>query len=172
MNTSINQIIQYGLKNNMIKKDDIFYSVNMLLELLKLDSFEEEAVEDASIYEILDRVLDYAVKNGLIEDTITDRDLFDTKVMNCIMPRPSEVVSHFNNLYAMNAESATDYFYDLSIKSNYIRKTRTDTQGQMLHAFELTFVHPSLGNTMTFNAPLPEYFETILNELREKGAQK
>jgi len=53
-----------------------------------------------------------------------------------------------------------------------LRKTRNDTQGQMLHAFELTFVHPSTKKTMTFHAPLPEYFEQILMELREKGAAK
>ena len=53
-----------------------------------------------------------------------------------------------------------------------LRKTRTDTQGQMLHAYELTFVHPSTNQTMTFNAPLPEVFERVLKELREKGVSK
>jgi len=126
LNTAINQLIQFALKNQMIHKYDTCYSVNLLLDLFHLNEFKEEEVSSTTLYEILDTMLDYAVKNGIIENTITQRDLFDTRIMNCIMPRPSEVINNFNDLYSKDKMSATDYFYQLSINSNYIRKSRTD----------------------------------------------
>ena len=126
MNTSINQLINYALKNRMIEKEDRFYAVNQLLDLLKIDTFEEEITEDISLYEILDNILNYGVEKRLIENTITEKDLFDTRIMDCIMPRPSEVIHKFNDLYKQDPKKATDYYYNLSINSNYIRKSRTD----------------------------------------------
>lgn len=41
-----------------------------------------------------------------------------------------------------------------------------DTQGQTLHAYKLSLVHPTTGITMTFEAPLPAYFEELLDLLR------
>ena len=46
-----------------------------------------------------------------------------------------------------------------------------DTQGQVLHAYQLTLVHPRTGKTMTFEAPLPEYFQKLLKILREDSKQ-
>lgn len=136
MNTKINQLIQYALKNNMIDIEDTYYSINLLLDLFKLDSFEKQTVEDASIYEILDSMLEYAIQNHLIEDNITEKDLFDTKIMNCIMPRPSEVVKKFIALHEYNYKKATEYFYKLSIDSNYIRKSRTDKNIKFNHNYK------------------------------------
>ena len=133
MNKTINQLIEYGLKNHMISKEDESYAVNLLLDLLKIDQFEREETEDISIYQILDKMLDYAVDKKLIDDNTTEKDLFDTRIMNCIMPRPSEVVNTFNQLYEKSPEAATDYYYGLSINSNYIRKSRTDKNIKFCH---------------------------------------
>ena len=133
MNKTINQLIEYGLKNHMISKEDESYAVNLLLDLLKIDQFEKEETEEVSIYQILDKMLDYAVDNKLIDDNTTEKDLFDTRIMNCIMPRPSEVVNTFNQLYEKSPEAATDYYYGLSINSNYIRKSRTDKNIKFCH---------------------------------------
>lgn len=110
MNTKINQLINYGLENQMISLYDVDYSINMLLDLFKLDCFERTTVEKIDYYLLIEDMLDYAVKVGLIEDNITERDLFDTKIMNCIMPRPSEVVNKFYQLYDENKQKATQYF--------------------------------------------------------------
>ena len=120
----------------MISLYDVDYSINMLLDLFKLDCFERTTVEKIDYYLLIEDILDYAVKVGLIEDNITERDLFDTKIMNCIMPRPSEVVNKFYQLYDENKQKATQYFYDLSIHSNYIRKARTDKNIKFSHYYK------------------------------------
>ena len=43
-------------------------------------------------------------------------------------------------------------------------------QGQTLHAGVLGFIHPSTGEYMEFIAPLPGYFEKLLNDLRNGGS--
>lgn len=128
INNEINRLINFALKKNLITNEDVIYSTNMLLGELKLNEFEV-----CEIYEnldtptpILENILDYACNNNLIDDTITERDLFDTKIMNCVMPRPSEVIHEFTKLYSLSPKDATEYYYDLSISSNYIRKDRID----------------------------------------------
>ena len=133
MNTKINQLLEYALKNGMIEEYDFDYSANLLIDLFGIYEFKREEVEDCSIYEILDFMLDYAVEKGMIQDTVTEKDLLDTRIMNCVMPRPSEVVNTFKSLYSLNPKDATDYFYKLSIDSNYIRKSRIDKNISFAH---------------------------------------
>ena len=128
MNHQINRLIHFALQKSMIQEWDIEYSTNLLLALFKLDSFEAEDINEElpTSTPILEEMLDYAQETGIIEATQTARDLFDNKIMNCVMPRPSEVINTFNCLYKESPEKATDYYYNLSIASNYIRKDRTD----------------------------------------------
>ena len=74
--------------------------------------------------ETLNELLDEAVKRGLIEDSVVYRDLFDTRLMNCLMPRPAQVQKEFWDRYQDDPQKATDYFYKLSQDSNYIRRYR------------------------------------------------
>lgn len=128
MNHEINQLIQFALDKGMITEDECDYSVNLLLDLLKEDNFEYEGINEhfPLATPILEKLLDKAVVKGLIENDVTSRDLFDTKIMNCIMPRPHTVIETFKQKYKINPQLATDYYYRLSIASNYIRKSRTD----------------------------------------------
>ena len=128
MNHQINRLINFALQKGMIQTVDVDYSVNLLLALFKLDSFECEEIDETLVTStpILEEMLDYAQETGIIEATQTARDLFDNKIMNCVMPRPSEVINTFNCLYKESPEKATNYYYHLSIASNYIRKDRTD----------------------------------------------
>ena len=83
----------------------------------------EEAEE--SLEELLNRLLDYAYEKGILkENSIVYRDLFDTKIMGMLMPRPGEVIHKFQSLYEKDAKAATDYYYTLSQDSNYIRRYR------------------------------------------------
>lgn len=126
INYEINRLINFALNKYLISEEDIVYSTNLILSVLKLNEFTPEEVnEDLDIATpILENILGYAVSVNLIEDTITERDLFDTKVMNCVMPRPSEVINTFDEFYNESPERATEYYYNLSIHSNYIRKDR------------------------------------------------
>jgi len=81
-------------------------------------------------------LLDFAVETKLIEDTITHRDLFDTKLMAALMPRPSEVTDKFNELYNKSPKESTDYFYKLSCDSDYIRRYRIKKDMKWITATE------------------------------------
>ncbi|MBP2630955.1 MAG: galactose-phosphate uridylyltransferase [Firmicutes bacterium] len=124
----INRLIHFGLQKGLITALDQVYATNLLLGTLDVPEFLtmpiEETLETAT--PILEEMLAYAVEKNIIEDTNLQRDLFDTKIMNCIMPRPSEVIGKFNALYQDSPQAATDFYYDLSIASNYVRKARTD----------------------------------------------
>lgn len=128
MNKIINELLDFALFHKMIDEVDVEYSANRLIDVLKIDSFYRTCTSynEESCVQLLEKLLDDAVERQLIEDEITVRDLFDTRIMDCIMKRPSEVVNTFNALYQESPSSATDYYYKLSITSNYIRKSRTD----------------------------------------------
>ncbi|CUP95871.1 UDP-glucose--hexose-1-phosphate uridylyltransferase [Clostridium baratii] len=128
INHEINRLINFALNKKLIDDLDVIYSTNMLLGLLNLSDFKKEEINEelSEPSSILNNILDYAVSENLIDDTITERDLFDTKVMNCLMPRPSEVISKFKENYSISPRKATEYYYDLSTASNYIRKSRID----------------------------------------------
>ena len=122
---SIRKLICYGLEKGLFDRRDTVYITNRILEILGLDSFDcHENFTSVDLEEILKEILDFAVEKGLIEDTITQRDLFDTKVMAALLPRPSEVTNKFYSLYAESPKTATDYFYKLSCDSDYIRRYR------------------------------------------------
>ncbi|WP_294402833.1 UDP-glucose--hexose-1-phosphate uridylyltransferase [uncultured Clostridium sp.] len=128
INYEINRLLNFGLQQGLIHEEDKIYATNMLLGLLKIDEFEPVEINEtlATSTPILENILDYAVYKNIIEDTVTERDLLDTNIMNCLMPRPSEVIGTFNRLYDESPEKATGYYYKLSIASNYIRKERID----------------------------------------------
>ena len=125
--SSISKLISYGLSCGLIEESDRIYTTNRLLEILQLDEYEYPAQEliCESLEETLGELLDFAVEKGLISDDITSRDLFDTKLMSALVPRPSEVIDTFYKLYdELSPESATDYYYKLSRDTDYIRRYR------------------------------------------------
>ena len=125
INTAVCALLNYAEKTELIDKLDRAYTANKLLELLKLPEYTEETTDAYELTEILDAICTYAYENKIIDgDSVVYRDLFDTKVMGLLCPRPSEVISTFEELYEENPELATDYFYKLSIDSNYIRADR------------------------------------------------
>ncbi|MBO5321178.1 MAG: UDP-glucose--hexose-1-phosphate uridylyltransferase [Clostridia bacterium] len=123
---SIKKLVCYGKEKNLFDLRDEIYVTNRILEVLNLDSFDcEEDFTDIDLEETLKELLDFAVEKGLIEDDITSRDLFDTKLMGALMPRPSEVTNKFYDIYNNKSpKEATDYFYNLSCDSDYIRRYR------------------------------------------------
>lgn len=124
---AIKKLTQYGLETGLITETDSIYVVNQILDVLNLEEYEEpqQNFHNIDLEETLGQLLDYACEQGIIENSIGYRDLFDTRLMNCLMPRPSEVSKTFWSLYEREgARAATDYFYKLSQDSDYIRRYR------------------------------------------------
>ncbi len=123
---SIKKLVTYGLEKQLIAPSDTVYTTNRLLEILHLDEYEEpkQKFENIDLESTLAELLDYACENGLCENSIVYRDLFDTKLMGALTPRPSEVELEFFALYDRSPKEATDYFYKFSQDTDYIRRYR------------------------------------------------
>ena len=120
---ALDSLLDYAKSCELLHPLDETFARNSLLAELKLESYEKQK-EHYGFPECLNVLCDYAVENEQIHDTIAERDLFDTRLMGCVTPRPSEVVRKFWSLYAESPKTATDYFYKLSQDCNYIRRDR------------------------------------------------
>ena len=122
---AIDQLVRYALEKGLIEPCEAVYSQNMLLSVMCEDNYEASADgEKRDLHEILGELCNIAVQRGIIPDSGENRDIFDAKLMNCVMPRPSQVIREFRELYENSAEEATDRFYRFSCDSNYIRRDR------------------------------------------------
>lgn len=134
---SIKKLVCYGMEKGLFTERDRIYVTNRILEILNLDEYNcDEEFTGVNLEETLKELLDFAVEKGLIEDSIVHRDLFDTKLMGAMMPRPSEVTDKFNELYKASPKAATDYFYRLSCDSDYIRRYRVEKDIKWVTATE------------------------------------
>ncbi len=123
---NIKKLVQYGINTGLTPECERIYTTNLLLELFNEDNYEDTDIEgkEIELEVVLKELLDEAVARGIIEDSIVYRDLFDTKMMNCLMPRPAQVQAEFAKKYEASPVEATDYFYKLSQDSDYIRRYR------------------------------------------------
>ncbi len=123
---SIKKLVQYGIDTGLTPECERIYTTNLLLDVFKEDTYTDPDVDTSDIVleVVLADLLDEAVKRGLIEDSIGFRDLFDTRLMNCLMPRPAQVQARFEEEYLKSPEAATEYFFKLSQDSDYIRRYR------------------------------------------------
>lgn len=131
INNNIAALAEYAVKNGLIMEEERIYSTNLLLDVLKQDEYEDPGITDEvrflaeNLEENLKEILDYAGNKGLIDaSSVVYRDLFDTKCMNCFVPRPTEVYRTFWEKYKESPQAATDFFYSLSKASDYIRTYR------------------------------------------------
>lgn len=126
LSKGIAKLVQYGVESGLVPECEKNYTTNLLLDVFHEDEYTEpeEKFSGVDLEETLNELLDEAVKRGLIEDSVVYRDLFDTRLMNCLMPRPAQVQKEFWDRYQDDPQKATDYFYKLSQDSNYIRRYR------------------------------------------------
>lgn len=126
LSESIKKLVEYGIQTGLTPECEHIYTTNLLLDLFREDSYEDAEVDAVSpgLEEILKDLLDEAISRGIIEDSIVYRDLFDTKIMNCLMPRPAQVQKTFWEKYEVSPKAATDFYYKFSQDSNYIRRYR------------------------------------------------
>ena len=128
INEYINELVAYGLNQGLVDPDDEVYVTNRLLELFQLTEHEGTAKEvrsERELSQILNDMLEYACRQGMLEEeTITEKDLFDTKIMGILTPYPSVVRRQFWDKYNISPKAATDFYYQFSQATNYIRKDR------------------------------------------------
>ena len=145
---NILELVKYGLSTGLVDPEDKVYTINRLLELFQVDEIEDAVFEkvenlpawtqeeaEGKLEGILAEMMDYAYENGLMaENSIVYKDLFDTKIMGCLVPEPSSVRKTFRDLYEHTSPlAATDYFYKLSCDSNYIRRQRIKPTPSLEH---------------------------------------
>ena len=129
---AVKSLVRYGISRNLIEKEDTLFTANSILDVLGvepggdfLSGMTVDDAEEMELEDILAVLLDDAAARGRIDNGIASRDLFDTRIMGCLTPRPSEVIRRFNTLYKeQGPAAATDYFYALSKDSDYIRSYR------------------------------------------------
>lgn len=136
---NIRKLVQYGLLTGLIEKEDAIYTTNRLLEFFGLDDLEENdtdvTMERGELEAVLGQMMDYAYEKGMMtENSVVYRDLFDTKIMGLLTPRPSEVIRTFRETYERDPKEATDYFYKLSQDTDYIRRYRIEKDQKWVSA--------------------------------------
>lgn len=136
---NIKKLVKYGLLTGLIEKEDEIYTINRLLEFFQLDDLEENdtdvTMERGELETVLGEMMDYAYEKGLMtENSVVYRDLFDTKIMGLLTPRPSEVIRTFREKYERDPKEATDYFYQLSQDTDYIRRYRIEKDQKWVSA--------------------------------------
>ena len=125
---NIKKLVEYGVRTGLTPECERTYTTNLLLEIFKEDDYEDVSIEgeEMDLEQILKELLDEAVARGLVEDSVVFRDLFDTKLMNCLLPRPAQVQKIFWEEYEKSPEAATEFFYRFSQDSDYIRRYRVN----------------------------------------------
>ena len=129
ISASIKKLVEYGLEKGLIQKEDEIYTINRLLEVMGEQEYRQKEADngkkDCCLEDILKDLLDEAAKKGLLEhDSVVYRDLFDTKLMTCLTPRPSQVIEKFRSLYQESPQKASDWFYTFCQDTDYIRRYR------------------------------------------------
>lgn len=132
---ALDALLDYAKNCGLLHPLDETFARNTLLSELRLESYEKQE-QHFDFPECLNLLCDYAAQQGMIADTIAERDLFDTKLMGFLTPRPSEVVREFRSRYTQSPKAATDYFYTLSQDCNYIRRDRIAKDKKWTYACE------------------------------------
>lgn len=135
---AVQKLLDYAKHNKLITEDDIYVVRNELMDALQLSDWTESETtyKGETIDEILEPIIDYACKQGIITDTVNSRDLFDTKLMGLMTPMPREIISEFNRLYAESPEKATDWYYKYSCELNYVRAGRIEKDLRWIYSSE------------------------------------
>ena len=123
--TYIDSLVSYAMNKGLALPEDHMVLTNRLLEILHMDDYApSDEPQTEELEEILAGLLDYACEKGLCEDNVVARDLFDTKLMGALTPMPREVIAIFKALYEKSPEAATDWYYQFSCDTDYIRRYR------------------------------------------------
>ena len=127
VNEAVSKLANYALQTGLIEASEYTWAVNSILDVLKIDSYTEPGKEwgEIELAPVLEELLNDAHARGVLaEASVVYRDLFDTELMGRLTPRPAQVIDKFQALYAQDPKAATDWYYQFSQDTNYIRRDR------------------------------------------------
>ena len=127
IDNAVSKLATYALRTGLIEDSEYTWAVNTILDVLKIDRYTAPGQDwgEIDLAAVLDELLDDAHARGVLaENSVVYRDLFDTELMGRLTPRPAQVISRFQSLYAENPQKATDWYYKFSQDTNYIRRDR------------------------------------------------
>ena len=153
---NIKKLVQYGVETGLTPACEKNYTINLLLDVFKEDEYvePEEEYRDIDLEEVLNALLDEAVKRNLIEDSVVYRDLFDTRLMNCLMPRPAQVQNEFWSRYEKLSLKLVNEMQIMEIKEELQRKVKNKVdkhQKEYLLREQLKVIREELGEDTTFS---------------------
>ena len=126
-NEAITKLVDYAVQEGLVEENEYIWAVNTILDVLKLDDYTPVPwdYKQVELAPVLEALLDDAWERGVLtENSVVYRDLFDTEIMGRLTPRPSEVIDKFQKLCARDPKRATDWYYEFSQDTNYIRRDR------------------------------------------------
>lgn len=135
-----------------------------------------------------------ALVEGLVKD---DSGVIDTfigrsdknRTMMAVKGSGRRAVTHFKVLKRYKENTFMEFAletgrtHQIRVHTKYIghpivgdpvygyKNQKYNLKGQLLHAYKLELTHPTTGERMTFEAPLPDYFKEILDKL-DKSLKK
>ncbi|EOT42697.1 UDP-glucose--hexose-1-phosphate uridylyltransferase [Enterococcus dispar] len=104
---------------------DRLYLQNRIIALIGEDSLDKVVFENQpeSSLVLLDKLIAKAKENGVIDDSLAQKEILEAQLMDFLTPPPSVVNAFFAQHYAKQPEDATNYFFQLCQENDYI-KTR------------------------------------------------
>lgn len=145
---ALNELIAYAKKNLELDDKNVDYVLNGLLRILGLDTFVPVDVrcDDACPEAPLSALLDACVEEKLFAEE--QRGYVADQVMGELSLSPKDVDDKFHGLMdSKGSKTATEWFYDYSVKSDYVKKSALDKNPR----FE------SEGLIITINKAKPEF---------------
>ena len=127
IDNAVSKLATYALRTGLIEDSEYTWAVNTILDVLKIDRYTDpgQGWGEIDLAAVLNELLDDAHARGVLaENSVVYRDLFDTELMGRLTPRPAQVISRFQSLYAEDPQKATDWYYKFSQDTNYIRRDR------------------------------------------------
>ena len=152
------ELISYGLEKKLIDKVDCDYAVNRLAYKLEIAPKPFERVNPPGLQAIMQPIIKHAVTEGLIGDSLPEKDNLESDLFDVLTPMPSVIQDTFD---ALPAKEATEYLYNLCRHNQYIKTERIKRNKH--------FAHDSKYGTMkiTINLSKPEKDPKTIAKLRK-----
>ncbi|MGF2189376.1 UDP-glucose--hexose-1-phosphate uridylyltransferase [Vagococcus fluvialis] len=124
INHVIHQFVRYIIKEGPWEEIDQTYLENRVLYFIgvsELKELKEEKIFEGSVLELVDQLVETAITTEHIKNTEYEIECLRGQLMDLMVPSPSKINSQFNKLYEKDPEIATQYFFELSQKTDYIK---------------------------------------------------